>query len=68
MAAGDLQACSWAINGCVTRLFLVFFSYSFREASKVACKLGEKELRSVGVVSDMEKSTKRAECMRLAVW
>ena len=51
MAAGDLQACNWAINGWVTRLFSVFFSYSFREASKMACKL--EELVAVGVILDM---------------
>ena len=53
MAAGDSQACSRAINGWVTRLFSVFFSYSFREASKMACKLAEEELEAVGVVLDM---------------
>ena len=56
MSARDLQACNLAINGCVIRISLVFFSYSFKEASKVACKMGEKELRSAGLVSDMERS------------
>jgi hypothetical protein len=53
MSVGELQACSRAINGCVRRLFSVFFSYSFREASKMACKLEEEELEAVGVVLDM---------------
>jgi hypothetical protein len=58
MSAGDLQAWNWAINGCVRRLFFVFFSYSFREASKTACKL-EEELEAVGVVLDMATSARR---------
>ena len=56
MSVGDLQACNWVINGCVTRLFSVFFSYSFREASKMACKL-EEGIKAVGVVLDMSRES-----------
>ena len=59
MSAGELHSCNLTINGCVRRLISVFFSYSFRAASKVACNLGEKELEAVGVVLDMVASTKR---------
>ena len=59
VSAGELQACNWAINGRVRRLFFVFFSYCFREASKTACKLEEEELEAVGVVLAMATATKR---------
>ena len=67
MAAGDLQACNWAINGWVTRLFSVFFSYSFREASKMACKVEEEELEAVtvGVVLDIFNRGLRSACTML---
>ena len=52
------------------RLSSVLFSYSFREASKIECNFGEKELNAVGVALDMATSTKKglgSECMMLAV-
>jgi hypothetical protein len=49
ISTGELQSCNWAINGCVRRLFSVFFSYSFREASKTACKSEDEELEAGGV-------------------
>ena len=55
MSAGDLQTCNWAINGWVTRLFSVFFSYSFREASNMVRKLEEGELKAAGFVFDMSR-------------
>jgi hypothetical protein len=70
MWAGELQSCNWTINGCVRRFVSVFFSYTLRGASKVACNLEEKELKAVGVVLDMATSTKRglgSERMMLAV-
>ena len=49
------------------KVFLGLFSYSFREASMVACKMGVKEVREVGVVSDMVASRGLgSECMMLA--
>ena len=44
MSVGELQVCNWAINGCVRRSFFVFFSYSFREATKMVCKVEEEEV------------------------
>jgi hypothetical protein len=70
MSAGDLQAWNWAINGCVRRLFFVFFSYTFREASKTACKLEEEELEAMGVILDMATAARRglgSERVMLAV-
>ena len=58
MAAGELQSCNRSINGSVRRFSSVFLSYSFREASRVVCNLGEREPKAVGVVLDMAISTK----------
>ena len=49
---GESQAFNWSINGSLRRHFFIFFSYSFREASKIAFKL-EEELEAVGDVLDM---------------
>jgi hypothetical protein len=43
MSVGELQVCNLAINGCVRRSFFVFFSYSFKEATKMACSGAEEE-------------------------
>ena len=43
MSARELQTCNWAINGCMRRSFFVFFSYSFRAATRMARKLEECE-------------------------
>jgi hypothetical protein len=67
-SVGELQACNWAINGCVRRLFSVFFSYSFREASNMACKLEEEELEAVGVVLDMVAAAMRGLGFERIMW
>jgi hypothetical protein len=38
MSVGELQACNFAINGCVRRSSFVLFSYSFKEVTKVSRK------------------------------
>ena len=38
MSVGELQVCNLDINGCVSRSFFAFFSYSFKKATKMACK------------------------------
>ena len=65
VSAGELQACNWTINGCVRRFLFVFFSYTFREASKMACKLEEEELEAVGVVLDMATMMRGGSTVRM---
>ena len=43
ISVGELQVCSWTNNGCVRRSFFVFFSYSFKDATKMVCKVEEEE-------------------------
>ena len=61
MSVGELQACNLAINGCVRRSFFVFFSYSFKEATKMACSRVEEEpVEAVGCDWDMATAVREA--------
>ena len=68
---GELQAFNWSINGSLRRLFSIFSSYAFREASKIAFRLEEEGLEAVGAGFDIVVATKRglgSERMMVTVW